>query len=53
MYELEVTTESNRIRISNGEDPNDPPGQVVIGTDQVDVLIDWLKEAKEKLEESD
>ncbi|MBL8252800.1 MAG: hypothetical protein V9G63_04790 [Candidatus Competibacter sp.] len=51
MYELSVYTENNKIFI-DGRDPrqdNDEYSRVSFPPEQVDILIQWLQEAKNEL----
>jgi len=52
MEELVVEVKSGKISL--WQSSNDPPlegfKEVIISSDQVDILIKWLKEAKEEIE---
>ncbi len=50
MYDVKVSvSEDGRIFIEQEAPGMDSPNSICLSSDQVDVLIDWLKEAKEKV----
>ena len=50
MYELGVSTEKCLTRIDGREPGDDRYASVVFSVDQVDILIEWLQEAKKAIE---
>jgi len=50
MYETEVELEGDSIRISQ-PDFGDGADSILLSIEQVDILIEWLREAKEEWEE--
>lgn len=50
MFEIRVTTAKGKIFIEQPVPLQDEPDKVIISPEQVDALINWLKEARAELE---
>ena len=50
MFEIRVYIESEKILITQPYTMNDQPDKIKVSPEQVDALIEWLKEAKAEIE---
>jgi len=50
MFEIRVYTEKGEIFITQPVPMEDAPNSIIISPEQVDALIEWLKEARAELE---
>lgn len=51
IQDIAIETKGSSIYLSQA-DIGDGPGTIMISVDQVDLLIDWLKQAKEEIIQS-
>jgi len=50
MFEIRVSTNKGKIFITQPVPMQDEPDSIIISPEQVDALIEWLKEARAELE---
>ena len=51
-YQFKVSTENGCIFITQ-EDPGSDDSRICLSPDQVDLLVNWLKEARNELSDAD
>ena len=50
MFEIRVTTDKGKIFIEQPIPMEDGPNSIIVSPEQVEGLINWLKEARDELE---